>query len=319
MKRKTMTAEILLLLVACLWGSTFVVVKNAVEILPPFTFNAIRFTIAAILLLIVILLFYRNLLSTINRNLLLKGGFIGIFLFGGYALQTFGLLYTSASKAGFITGLSVVMVPLLAILFLKETIRRQAVIGITLATFGLFLLSINDNLSISFGDFLVFLCAICYALHIIFVGKWAPGCHPLLLAFIQIAAAGLLNFVFALFFEDVMRINGELLVVPEVLGGLVITAVFATALAFLIQTAAQKYTTPTKTALIFATEPVFAAIAGYWFANEILISREWIGCALILLGMVIAEMPTRTEKLVNASLVDRNMQKLSNNHKHTQE
>lgn len=296
LKHKTVIADILLLLVAFIWGSTFVLVKNAIDILPPFSFNAIRFLLAAAFLLFVLLAFYRKVFLQINRKLLLAGTFIGIFLFGGYAFQTFGLLYTTASKAGFITGLSVVMVPIFTILFLKEVMRRQVVIGVFFATIGLFLLSINSSLKIDFGDFLIFLCAICYALHIIFVGKWSPGSHALNLAFVQITVVGILNLIAALLFEDFRRIEYEILFVPEVLWGLLITAFFATALAFLIQTAAQKFTSPTKTALIFATEPVFAALAGYYLASEVLTMKEWIGCLMILAGMVMAEWPSPSER-----------------------
>lgn len=305
MKHKTIIADILLLIVAFIWGATFVLVKNAIDILPPFSFNAIRFLLAAAFLLFVLLAFNRKVLQQINRKLLLAGSFIGIFLFGGYAFQTFGLLYTTASKAGFITGLSVVMVPIFAILFLKEVMRRQVVIGIFFATIGLFLLSINSSLQIDFGDFLIFLCAICYALHIIFVGKWSPGYHALNLAFIQITVVGILNLIAAFLFEDFRNLEYQVLLVPEVLWGLMITAFFATALAFLIQTAAQKFTSPTKTALIFATEPVFAALAGYYLASEILTMKEWIGCIMILAGMVMAEWPSPSERKSIQMIMDR--------------
>ena len=296
MKHKTLIADILLLLVALVWGATFVLVKNVIEILPPFSFNAFRFIIAAIFLLIIILVFYRNVLAQINRKQILIGGFVGIFLFAGYAFQTIGLLTTTASKAGFITGMSVVIVPLIAIIFLKEALRRQAAIGISLAILGLFLLSISSDWSIAFGDFLIFLCAISYALHIIFVGKWAPGYHALGLAFIQITTVAILNTISAILFEDLVNLDVQAILVPTVLWGIFICSIFATALAFLIQTAAQKFTSPTKTAIILATEPVFAAIAGYLFANELLAMREWLGCMMILLGMIIAEWPSPSER-----------------------
>lgn len=307
MKYKTLTADLLLLFVAITWGSTFVIVKNAVDFLPPFSFNGVRFTLAAAFLLFVLLLFYRDVLRTINKKMILTGSLVGVLLFGGYALQTFGLLYTTASKAGFITGLSVVMVPLFAIIFFKEQIRRQAAIGITLATIGLLLLSVSSDWSIAYGDFLVFLCAICYALHIIFLGKWAPRYPALALAFIQITAAAVLNLVFALLFEDFVHLQPETLLVPDVMWALLITAFFSTALAFLIQTAAQKFTTPTKTALILATEPVFAAISGYLFAHEILATREWVGCLMILLGMIVAEWKSSSERKIHAAIQNRNL------------
>ncbi|OEH84187.1 hypothetical protein BHU72_12345 [Desulfuribacillus stibiiarsenatis] len=307
MKHKTLIADILLIIVAFIWGATFVIVKNAIDILPPFSFNAIRFFIASVFLLLIMLIFYRKPLKELNGSTWIAGFFIGVFLFAGYAFQTFGLLYTTASKAGFITGLSVVLVPLFAVLFFKEYIRRQFVIGISFAMVGLFLLSVNSNWNIAYGDFLVFLCAIAYALHIITVGKYAPTHNVFSLALIQISVVSLLNFIAAFLFEDLgQTFQMQTLMAPDVYWALLITAIFATALAFLVQTSAQKFTTPTKTALIFSTEPVFAAVTAFWLAGEVLVMREWIGCALILFGMIVAELPSSSEKKARVLIKQQN-------------
>lgn len=293
---KTYFADFLLLMVAFTWGFTFVIVKNVVEILPPHSFNGVRFFIAALFLLVVILIKDRSILTTMTWKKFLIGSLLGFFLFSGYAFQTIGLMSTTVSKAGFITGMSVVIVPILAVIMLRDAVRRQAVIGISVAVLGLFLLSFADGWHIESGDLLVFCGAICFAIHIVLIGKWSPAYNALGLAFIQILAVGVFSSSTALVTGELMTFSWTIFFQPTVYWSLIICAIFATALAFLIQTAAQKFTSPTKTAIIFATEPVFAAMAGYLFAHDILSSKELVGCALILLGMLVAEWPSRTER-----------------------
>lgn len=290
MAKKSHIADLILLLVTFFWGATFVLVKEAIETMPPFTFLGVRFAIAAIILYLILLLLKRNLLQ-FDKGMLKAGLVLGTWLFLGYVFQTFGLQYTSASKAGFITGLSVVLVPLFSVWMLGMKPKRATIIGVGAATVGLGLLSLNRVETANFGDFLVFLCAISYAMHIIMMGKYAPKYKALPLALAQITTVAVLNLICALIFEPWQEsLQPQILFDPGVDFALLITAVFATALAFVAQSQFQKFTTPTRTALIFSTEPVFGAITAYLWANERLGGQAIIGCLLILAGMLMAEL-----------------------------
>jgi drug/metabolite transporter (DMT)-like permease len=297
--KKPIFADISLLFVTFIWGTTFVLVQNAIGLLEPFSFNGIRFLAAALMLLLWLFIFERKQLVFLNIRMLASGVFIGFWLFLGYATQTIGLLYTTTSKAGFITGLSVIFVPLFSMFLLKQFPSRNAVIGVSIATFGLFLLTMTDVSSLNIGDGFVFICAISFALQIIFTGKFSSKYPTLLLTVIQISTVAILSIISAFLFEDWKKsFNVEILLSKDVMIALIITSIFATALAFLIQTNFQKYTTATRVALIFAMEPVFAAIAGYYWAAERLSYSALFGCLLIFAGMIFAELPANKFSLL---------------------
>ncbi|WNC16673.1 DMT family transporter [Brevibacillus brevis] len=290
--KKSWVADVTLLLIAFVWGTTFLIVQQAISALPPNAFNAVRFTIAALFLLIVQLAFYRRSWKQWRGPLIRAGMILGFWLCLGYALQTVGLLYTTPSKAGFITGLSVVLVPLLTLLLMKERVKPAAVVGVILAAVGLYLLTQNQSFSFNVGDILVFGCAICFAMQIVFTGKYAPHYPALPLAITQLGTVAVLSWLYAFFFEDWrLAFDPDILFLPEVATGLIITSIFATALAFLAQTALQKQTSSTRVALIFALEPVFAALTSYVFIHEVLNGRQLIGCLMIFTGMILAELP----------------------------
>ncbi|MGM0899832.1 DMT family transporter [Mesobacillus maritimus] len=291
-------ADFSLLFVALIWGATFVVVQNAISFLEPLTFNAVRFTIAATLLALWLLLFERKQLKSFNKKMLGAGLILGFWLFIGYGFQTLGLAYTSSSKAAFITGLSVVMVPLFTIFLLRKRLSLNAYIGVVTATIGLYLLTMTDVSGLNLGDGLVFICAIGFALQILLTGKYTSQYPTLLLTVIQITTVAVLSTISSLLFENwTQAFEPTILFTTEVALALVITAVFATALAYLIQTNFQKYTTPTRVALIFAMEPVFAAITGYMWAGDRLSLSAMLGCLLIFAGMIFAEIPTNKRLL----------------------
>jgi len=290
--KKTLFADISLLFVTFIWGATFVVVQNAIASLPPHSFNAVRFLLAALLLGGWLVLFERKQLIHLNKKLLFSGMIMGVWLFVGYAFQTVGLLYTTSSKAGFITGLCAVMVPLLSIILLKQRPSKNALIGVVIATVGLYMLTMTDMTTLNKGDVLVFFCAIGFALHIIFTGKYSSKYPSLLLTVIQIVTVTICSFTFSFMTEDYRTaFSPSVLFRSEVIFALLVTAVFATALAFFAQTNFQKFTTPTRVALIFAMEPVFAAATAYLWINERLSTSALIGCLLILAGMLFAELP----------------------------
>ncbi|OIK15447.1 hypothetical protein BIV60_09870 [Bacillus sp. MUM 116] len=291
--KKPIIADISLLLVTLVWGTTFVLVQNAIDLLAPFSFNGVRFLIAALLLFLCLVIFDKKQLKLLNSKMLLSGVFIGFWLFLGYATQTIGLLYTTSSKAGFITGLSVVLVPLLSIFLAKQYPSRNAIFGVVTATSGLFFLTMTDVTGLNIGDGFVLVCAISFAMHIIMTGKFSSKYPTLLLTVIQITTVAILSILSSFIFEDWKKsLDPDILLSKNVLIAIIITSVFATAAAFFIQTNFQKYTTATRVALIFAMEPVFAAIAGYFWAHDRLSISALFGCILIFAGMIIAEFPT---------------------------
>lgn len=296
-------ADSVLLLVTFVWGITFVMIQNAISFLEPFSFNGVRFLSAALFLVLWLILVDRKQISLLTPRLLLSGMFLGLFLFIGYASQTAGLLYTTSSKAGFITGLSVVLVPLFSFLLMKQKPGRNAVIGVLVATAGLFLLTMTGVSPLNKGDGLVFICAIGFAFHILFTGKYSSLYPSLLLTIVQIATVGILSSFSALLFEDWEKaFKPEVILSEEVLLALLVTSLFATAIAFLAQTAFQKHTSATRVALIFAMEPVFAAGAGYFWAGDVLTFSALGGCLLIFAGMIFSELPSRSKPLAEITL-----------------
>lgn len=279
--RKLLLADGSLIGVAAVWGLTFVTVKNAIQLLPPFSFNFYRFSLAALVMLLFALPTWKNL----NKGTVKAGLLLGLFLFAGYSFQTLGLVYTSASNAGFITGLSVVFVPLIATLLSKQFPGTGVIAGVICATIGLALLSMGDLRSFNLGDILVLFCAVSFALHIIYVGRFSRHHSTVWLVTWQIAAVAILSGLSSFYFEP-----GLNQFVPEAWSALIITALLATCLAFFTQNYMQRFTSPSHTAIIFTTEPVFAAIFAVWLLQETLLPNAYWGGALILLGMLLAEL-----------------------------
>lgn len=300
MRRHQLTADASLLFVTAVWGATFVMVQDAVTGFPVFAFLALRFALAALVLL-PFLLRNRAVGSADSRRSLhaagtrvaaaswLPGILVGIALFAGYAFQTFGLRFTTPAKAGFITGMSVVLVPLGQAIFLRRPPRRNSIIGVALAAAGLALLSLQADLSVSVGDLLVLACAVAFSVHILLVGRYAPDWQPLRLAFVQIVTVAVLSSAAALLVDRP---------VPWPPGNVWFAAAFtgllATALAFFVQSRAQQATSPTHTALIFAAEPVFAGLFSFLLIGEVLGPRQILGSALIVAGMLVSELRRKT-------------------------
>ncbi len=273
-------ADLALLAVTAVWGATFVIVKEAVSLYPTFSFLTLRFAFAVFSFLP--LLFVDK--NPVEREELEAGLLVGLFLFAGYAFQTLGLRFTTASKAGFITGLSVVIVPILSAIFLGQKPPWKVWVGAGLAACGLALLSLRGSLIPSSGDLLVLACAVAYAAQIVALGKFAPRMRTLPLTFAQLLSVMLMNCVLALSLERPIAMPGS-----TVLRAALFTGIPATSLAFGVQTFAQKHTSPSHAALIFSTEPVFAALFAFLLAGETLGPREIAGCLLIVAAMLLAE------------------------------
>jgi drug/metabolite transporter (DMT)-like permease len=292
--RRQLVADGALLLVTLVWGATFVMVKDAVTGFPVFSFMVLRFALAALALAPLALWQSRRspvalgrprrTSSTNWRGLLFASALTGFALFAGYAFQTAGLKLTTPAKAGFITGLSVAIVPVISALLLRQSPSRNAWIGVGMATLGLALLSLTADLNIQTGDLLVMACAFSYAAHILLLGHFAPRHDAILLTLGQVTAVALFSGVAALIFDDPTPLTGQVLFAAA------FTGILATAVAFGVQTVAQRFTTATHTALIFAAEPVFAGLFSLLLIGETLGPRQLLGCALILGGMLVAEL-----------------------------
>lgn len=280
-------AAVMLLTTTFFWGVTFTVVKQAVESVDVFVFLAQRFILAFILILPISAIKGRQL----NRRTVRQGCFMGLFLFGAYAFQTVALQYTSASNTAFLTGLNVVMVPVIASLILRHRIAMPIKIAVALSVAGLFLLCGNGTLDFNAGDVLAAACAICVSLHLIYTGEFARTSDFYWLTAIQLGMVAMLSSVFAL-----ARGKQVLIWYPHLLWTLLVCAVIATVFAFLVQTSMQRYISHTKTALIFCTEPVFAAIYAWFAINERLGLYGIAGALLILTGMVVSIVPEKEEQ-----------------------
>lgn len=294
---KMIIADLTLILITFIWGTTFVMVQNAVHFLPPLAFNTFRFSMASLFLLGFLLFFRPTSIRRINKQILRDGSIIGAWLFAGYAFQTAGLQYTTTAKSGFITGLSVVTVPLFAYLILKQKPNPKALVGTLSATIGLYFLTGGYSLAINFGDFLTLLCAVAFALQITYTGRYAPHYPVLLLAWVQITMVALFSLLTTLLIEkSSLQFVQQSLRNPEVLWALGVTSLLATAVAFLAQTMCQKFTKATHVALIFTMEPVFAGLTAYFYSHEKFTSNSLIGSLFIFFGMVFAELPSIKKK-----------------------
>lgn len=287
-------ADIFLLVITAIWGLSFPLMKNVLDFMPAFAYLSLRFFLAA---LVLIAIFYKSLFK-LNRLTVLYSAVIGFLLFGGMAFQVFGLYSTKASNSAFITGLNVVMVPVVSALLLKKKPDIASILGVLIAFGGLFILSGGLTLSFNFGDLLTLICAIFWTFQIIFIDKFTEKQDAKAIAVLQMVFAALFNSMFWVAFER-KPIEFNWTIVYTIL----ITGILGTALAFAGQTIAQKYTTPTRTALIFTAEPVFGAAFAMIIPNAAGVTEKLqtftvIGCILILVGMLFSEFDLFERKAV---------------------
>jgi len=281
-------ADLALLGVALIWGATFVMVKEAVAHFPVFGFLTLRFSLGMLSLVPLLCTPHPSTgagVPMLRRAELWAGMLVGLTLMAGYGLQTAGLRHTTAAKTGFITGLSVVFVPLLDAMLWGRRPALAVRVGVVLAALGLALLTLSAELTVAWGDLLVLGCALAFALHILGLSAFAPRIQPRLLIATQIATVALVSALISRVTEWPWPSLSS-----EVLWVALFTGVLATSLAYGVQTVAQRFTSATHTALIFAMEPVFAALFACVLAGERLALRRWAGCGLILAAMLIVEL-----------------------------
>jgi drug/metabolite transporter (DMT)-like permease len=279
-----MPALFALIAVTAVWGVTFVQVKDAVAIYPLLPFLALRFAIASLTLSP-----GAGRVRSLGRGGLGAAALAGGLLAAGYVLQTFGLQRTSVSSAGFVTGMYVVLTPLLALVLFRLRVGATAWVGTALATGGLAMLAGVRGGSVS-GDLLVLAAAAVYSLQIVLMERYAPRYDAIAFTLVEMVVA----------FVGLSLAAIPTAAVPHgwtVWGALLVTGIFASALGFLIQTWAQRRTSATRTALVFTLEPVWAAIFGYTLAGDRLGALGWGGCAVIMAGIVLAE-PAAAQTLV---------------------
>lgn len=278
-------AALLLLTTTFFWGITFTVVKQSVESVDVFVFLAQRFILAFALILPIGLYKGRRL----DGATILRGCVMGVLLFGAYAFQTVALLYTSASNTGFLTGLNVVMVPLLAALVLRHRVSAGVKLAVVLAVTGLLLLCGNGTWQLNRGDALAAVCAVCVSLHLICTGEYVRRSDFYWLTVVQLGVVALLSYAGA-----ITRGKEVLVWYPHLLVPLLVCSLIATVFAFLVQTSMQRYISHTNTALIFCTEPVFAALYAWLVLNERLGVYGYAGAMCILAGMMISILPEKS-------------------------
>lgn len=273
-------AEGALVAVAAVWGLTFVMVQDAVAALPVLAFLAYRFLAAAALVAALV----PRAVARLGRDGVRAGVVMGVFLTGGYVLQTFALQHTTASNVGFITGLFVVATPLLGALVLGVRVGRTAIGAALVAALGLALLSGVGSDVRPLGDGLAFGCAICFAAHILATDRGAAAHDVVGLLVVQLAVCGGATLIAAALSGGLVAPSGT-----AVWTALAVTAVFASAAGFFVQTYAQRHASPARTALILASEPAFAGLFGWLLADDRLTALGWFGAALIVAAIVAVE------------------------------
>ena len=279
--RNKIFAQICLVITTAIWGITFIMVKEALNDAPPYAFATWRFLIAAICNFFFILFQFKSFIK-----IEIVGGILcGILLHAGYAFQNYGLQLTSASKSAFITGTSILIVPFILWFFQNKKVVLRTWLAILIALIGLFLLINPTGYGVNLGDIITIGCSISFAGHIVFQDKYIKKNASILrFFFIQLLTVTILSYISFLAIDTQKIIWSEKLITA-----LIITGVFATFIAIGIMVWAQKLLSPTQTAVIFALEPVFAAIYAWYVANEILSIISWIGGILIIFGVLFAE------------------------------
>jgi len=283
MRIKPYQADLLLLLAAISWGTTFILVQDAIRDVPVYTFLVWRFGLAFLLMLLI----HVRRLPQLDQPTLIAAMVLGGLNFGAYAFQTYGLTLTLSSSVAFITGLFVVLVPLIAFFAFGQRVARSVWVGSIMALIGLWLLTTQGALRAGWGEAYTFVCAILFALHVLYTDRFSRRYNVPLLVTFQFGTMALGSMLLGISTNHTLMPPAF---PPSFVIGLIATVIFATIFAFWVQTSMQRYTTPSRTALIFTMEPLSAAIFGYFYGGEVLDALQWIGGGLIIAGMLFAEL-----------------------------
>ncbi len=280
--KKSLLADMSLLLVALLWGGGFVAVKDAIDSVTPFYMMSIRFICASLTLA---LIFYRKF-KNISKKDIISGLIIGTFLFAAFTAQTIGIQYTTAGKQAFLTTVYVVVIPFFVWIVDKQRPSYYSIISAALALIGIGLLSINKGFqfSMNLGDWLTLISAVLFAAHIISVGHFTKGTHPIILSVLQMSFAGVLSLISAFIFEP--KFTG---INNDALFSIIYIIIFSTMIPFLIQNVAQKYTHPNHVGIILSFESVFGAVLSVIVLKDVFTMNMIIGCIIIFIAVIISE------------------------------
>jgi drug/metabolite transporter (DMT)-like permease len=281
-------AESILLGITLIWGATFVIVKNAVAEIDPSTFLAIRFTIAALICIVI----FRKHLLPIDRKVLIDGVVLGFFFYCGFLLQTTGLKYTSASNSGFITGTVAVFTPIIQVAIERRLPKWNHIAGIVVVMMGLFFLSGNELNGWNKGDLMTLGCAISFSFYIVWLDIVSQRRDFRQLTVMQLVCVALFSFCAIPFMG-----GGSVVMTGSLVFALFYTAIMATVVTAPLQTKYQRFTTPSKAAIIYTAEPVFAAVFAYFLLHETLQPIQWGGAGLILFGVLISELAGKRQEV----------------------
>ncbi len=278
MDKKILKAELILFSMTLIWGITFPLVKGAVETIPPFAFLFIRFLIAAITL-------YPFIKVEVDRKTIKAGVIVGLFLFLGMATQTVGLVYTTASKSGFITGLFVIFVPFVDYLFFRTKTTFLGILGVVAAAIGIYLITNpKDGGGFNFGDFLTLLSAVCYAFQIVLIDKYTKKHNASSIVFYQILTTVVLSIICSFAFSESLSFKFS----TQSVIALFVTGVIATTIAFMIQGKYQQQTTALRAGIIFSFEPLSALFFSYILLSETMGTTAILGGLFIVAGIIMA-------------------------------
>jgi drug/metabolite transporter (DMT)-like permease len=294
MPNKAMQANLMMLLAASIWGFAFVAQRVGMETMGPHWFNSLRFFIGVVALTPVVIWMDRFQAKSATespkssvKTLLMGGAVAGFLLFIGATFQQVGLQYTTAGKAGFITGMYIFFVPLIGLFFRMKT-GLGTWLGALIALWGLYLLSINEDFTLSKGDTLQLICAVAFAGHVLMIGYLASRMDTVKLSLVQFFVAGLLAMILALYSEQLTWGMVTSTAVPLLFAG-----VMSTGIAYTLQTIAQQHAHPSHAAIILSSEGVFAVFGGFLLLNEVLPVQGLLGCGLILAGMLMSQLMPR--------------------------
>jgi drug/metabolite transporter (DMT)-like permease len=282
-------ANVCLLVITFVWGATFTLTKGALDHVSAMAFLSVRFLVASAVLVMVVLSSKPSRRALLMTRTWKLGGLLGLMLYGAYACQTIGLVFTTPAKAGFLTGLFVVLVPILGIWVLRQAPQLRVWMGAILALFGLALLCGADLIHLAPGDLLVLSCAVFVALQMLYVDKYGRDTDPLGLATVEIVVLTMCCTVSALLTSPANTWNLEIWTRPDVLWAVVICAIPATAIAYVAQNVFQKHTTAAQAAIIFSMEPVFSWLVAWVVLGDSLSVTGTVGSLLILFSMLVAD------------------------------
>ena len=303
MKNKKWKGNLILLLTALIWGVSFIAQSKGVEQIPPMTFNGVRSLLGGIVLLPVVYFLDSGKrkkgmsVKPIDKTLIEGGIMCGVFLCVATTLQTAGMIYTSPGKAGFITALYMVIIPIVNLFFGKKP-RPIILISVFVAVIGLYLMCIQSSLALNFGDFLILMCAFVFTGHILVVDHYSPKVDGVKLSCIQFFVCGIINVIMALLFE-----KPSFAPLCGVWGAIAYSGIMSCGVAYTLQIVGQKYTDPTSASILMSLESVFATLStvilvalGWNITGGAMTTREILGCILMFIAIILVQLPEKSRK-----------------------